>query len=115
MRVPNDLCSSIHSAGAAVELAYRGDEALARLHGRHFDLLISDVAMPGMDGYELIRRLREENGARPIRAIAVSAFADLDHHKQSRAAGYEIHISKPVLPDTLIRAVAAVVGSNSRH
>jgi hypothetical protein len=104
------LRTVLERAGAAVELAYRGDEALARLHGRDFDLLISDVAMPEMDGYELIRRLREEAGARPIHAIAVSAFADLDHHKQSLAAGYEMHISKPVLPDALIRAVAAVVG-----
>ena len=107
------LRTVLERAGAIVDLASGGEDALTRLRTQRYDLLISDVAMPQMDGYELIRRLRDDNEKSPIRAIALSAFADLDHQKQSLVAGYEMHISKPVLPDKLIQAVASIVGPNA--
>jgi len=109
------LRTVLERAGATVDLASGGQDALTQLRAQRFDLLISDVAMPQMDGYELIRRLREDQGRSPVHAIALSAFADLDHHKQSLDAGYEMHISKPVLPDKLIEAVASVVGCNGKR
>jgi CheY-like chemotaxis protein len=74
------------------------------------DLLISDVAMPEMDGYELIRRVRqrgpERNGDVP--AVALTAYARSEDRTRAMLAGFTGHISKPVEPAELVASVAAL-------
>jgi CheY-like chemotaxis protein len=74
------------------------------------DILLSDIGMPQMDGYTLIRQIRAlpaEQGGQ-IRAIALSAYAGDMNQQQAIAAGFDLHLSKPVEPEQLIRALASV-------
>lgn len=92
--------------GGTVTGVESAPQALAALRDGLFDVVVSDIGMPGMDGYELVRRIRE--GGNPIPAIALSAFAHAEDKAKALAAGYDSHISKPVEPPALIAAVADV-------
>ena len=72
------------------------------------DVLISDIGMPNVDGYELIHQLRQTKHTVP--AIALTAFARTEDRTRSLRAGFSAHVSKPVEPAELIATVAAVVG-----
>ncbi len=96
--------------GAQVLPAASGAEALALLPGSRADLLISDLGMPGMTGFELLARIRalppEQGGS--IHAIALTAFArEADRHR-ALAAGFQHHFRKPVEFSALVRAIQAV-------
>ena len=90
--------------GCEVECAGSADEALAALGAVRCDILLTDIGMPGTDGYELLRRARATDGHQP-RAIAVTAFARPEDRDRALAAGFEDHIAKPVHPTLLLRAL----------
>ncbi len=72
------------------------------------NILISDIAMPGVDGYSLIRKVRtlsSERGGR-IPAIALTAYASEEERTRILAAGFQMHIPKPVEPSELVAVVA---------
>jgi CheY-like chemotaxis protein len=77
-----------------------------------FDVLVSDIGMPGVDGYEMLRRIRSSGNVIP--AIALTAFARTEDRAKALEAGYTKHLSKPVEPPELISAVAAVRKSPPR-
>ncbi|WP_431262238.1 response regulator [Roseateles chitinivorans] len=88
-------------------VVHSADEALLALSGNAFDLLVSDIGLPGRDGYELIREIRalEDPGER-LPAIALTAFSrDLDR-QQALQAGFDAHLAKPLKPQLLMRLVA---------
>ncbi len=91
------------SAGAAVTAARSASEALAE--PGPFDIIVSDVGMPEMDGYELVERVRrrEKNGVVP--AIAVSAYARAEDVARARTAGFLEHLAKPVDPSDLVALI----------
>lgn len=97
-------------SGARVELATGVASALEALDRARFDVLVSDLAMPEQDGYDLIRMIRERNAERGgrIPAVAVSAYAKGEDRTQAMAAGFEQFLAKPVEPVDLVRAVAAL-------
>ena len=72
------------------------------------DVLLSDVAMPEMDGYGLIRRIRKLPASRGgrTRAIALTAYARPEDAEQAMTAGFQAHVSKPVHPGRLITMIA---------
>ena len=73
------------------------------------DVLISDIGLPGEDGYSLIRKIRQEAAVRgrpPVRAIALTAYARPEDRERLLPAGFDAYIAKPVKPDELIPAVA---------
>lgn len=82
------------SAGAIVTTAASSQQALACAAPDRFDLIVSDIAMPGMDGYTLLAHLRE-NGLRDVPAIALTGFARTDDRKRALAAGFDEHLGKP--------------------
>jgi CheY-like chemotaxis protein len=90
-------------------------EALQRLKQTQFDILLADIAMPEMDGYTLLRFLRgmppEQGGAIP--AIALTAYAGEINQQQALAAGFQLHIPKPIDPEVLIEAIAQIVSTHS--
>ena len=101
----------LSQAGASVECAGSAAEALSLLRVRPPDLLLSDIAMPGEDGYSLIRQVRSlgpDRGGR-IPAAALTAYATLDDRRKALLAGYDEHIPKPVDPQRLIATVASLV------
>ncbi|WP_431103808.1 response regulator [Roseateles noduli] len=91
---------------ARVTAVHSADEALLALAGNAFDLLISDIGLPGRDGYELIRDIRAlETPGERLPAIALTAFSrDLDR-KQALQAGFDAHLPKPLKPQLLMRLV----------
>jgi signal transduction histidine kinase/ActR/RegA family two-component response regulator len=96
--------------GADVELADSVVDALTRLQIELPDVLISDIGMPGEDGYELIRRLRAlpaDKGGR-LPAIALTAYARVEDRMQALKAGYQMHVPKPVELAELVAVVASV-------
>ncbi len=98
----------LEECGASVVTAENADEALIALRVERPDLLLSDIGMPGVDGYELMRRVRQlgpEEGGR-VPAVAVSAFARSEDRRRALMAGYQMHMAKPVEPSEL-RAVCA--------
>ncbi len=101
--------------GASVILASSAAEALNELHRRKPDVLISDVGMPDMDGYQLIRTIRSELSPdfQNIPAVALSAFASADDKEKALQAGYRAHIAKPVAVQDLVSVVAGL--ANGRH
>ena len=102
----------LEQAGASVEVAASADEALDALRVSRPDVLVSDIGMPGQDGYELIRRVRRlapEQGGR-VPAAALTAFTQSDHRQQALAAGYQLYLAKPIEPAELTAAVAKLAG-----
>jgi CheY-like chemotaxis protein/two-component sensor histidine kinase len=92
--------------GAEVVSVSSAAEALDQMERQRFDLLISDIGMPEMNGYDLISRIRqlsEEHGGRTP-ALALTAYAGIDDRKRALAAGYEMHIPKPFVAAELIGA-----------
>lgn len=99
--------------GADVSTAASAQAALLLLDRGAADVLISDIGMPEMDGYMLMRQVRRRsatNGAQ-IPAIALTAYAGELDQKQALSAGFQQHLSKPVEPDKLVRAVAELLRS----
>jgi PAS domain S-box-containing protein len=101
----------IEEAGAKVKTVGSSAEALIILTQSSFDVLVSDVGMPEMDGYMLIREARslppQQNGA--IKAIAVTAYAGDFNQQQALEAGFQRHITKPVEPEELVKAIASLI------
>ncbi len=92
--------------GAEVVSVSSATEALDQMERQRFDLLISDIGMPEMNGYDLIGRIRqlgEEHGGRTP-AVALTAYAGIDDRNRALAAGYEMHIPKPFVAAELISA-----------
>src|SRR5689334_9136355 len=101
--------------GAEVVPVGSAIEALAQMERQRFDLLISDIGMPEMNGYELISRIRqlgEEHGGRTP-AMALTAYAGVDDRKRALAAGYERHIPKPFVAAELISVALILTQRNS--
>jgi len=95
---------------AMVLTATSVDAALSVLNGFQADVLISDLAMPGRDGYELIRSVRESIGPDQLPAAALTAFARPEDAVRAHDAGFQIHLAKPVEPEELVRVVAHLAG-----
>jgi signal transduction histidine kinase/ActR/RegA family two-component response regulator len=100
--------------GAEVATAANGDEALRMVEWRDFDVVVSDLAMPGMDGYELLRELRTRPRTAGVPAIAVTGFGQSEDAERSRAAGFFAHLAKPVQISRLVEATLAALGQPMR-
>jgi CheY-like chemotaxis protein len=97
----------LEASGAEVHLAEASMPALALLARHSPDVLISDIAMPEEDGYALMRRVRTlaEDANRRVPAIALTAFTrDIDR-RRALAAGFDVHMAKPLDPATLVKTV----------
>jgi len=98
--------------GAEVKAVVSTAEALSVIEGWRPDVLVSDLGLPGEDGYSLIRKVREketrEGGFIP--AVALSGYARMEDKAQALAAGYQLHLAKPVGVLDLTNAVAELTG-----
>jgi CheY-like chemotaxis protein len=100
----------LEHCGAQPTVASNGQEALEVIRKVRPDLLISDLAMPHMDGYELMEKvqdLEEEIGSLP--SIACSAYARAEDRARARNAGFNAHVEKPVDLDRLVTTILKVV------
>ncbi|MEW6272899.1 MAG: ATP-binding protein [Thermodesulfobacteriota bacterium] len=107
----------LRTAGADVVTAASTADALAEFDRRAPDVLVSDLAMPGEDGFVLIRKVRArgpERGGR-IPAVALSAYSGADDRRQSISAGYQLHVAKPVEPQELIKMLHELSPARAEH
>jgi CheY-like chemotaxis protein len=98
--------------GAEVVAAASAPAALETFASQRFDVLLVDIMMPGMDGYEFMRRIRAlpaEQGGR-VPAATLTARAVTDDRLESLRAGFQNHLAKPVEPGELVEVVAALAG-----
>jgi signal transduction histidine kinase/CheY-like chemotaxis protein len=97
---------------AHVLAACSADEALMLVEAENPNVLVSDIGMPDVDGYELLRRVRALGPTRGgnVPAIALTAFARSEDRTRALHAGFLVHVSKPVEPSELVATVASVVG-----
>ncbi|MGH7326185.1 MAG: ATP-binding protein [Candidatus Rokuibacteriota bacterium] len=110
------LATILRQRGADVAAVGSVNEALEVLTAAPCDVLIADIAMPGDDGYQLIRRIRGLGAGRSqISAVAVTAHAGHADRARALAAGYTQHVTKPVDPAELCRVVAHLTGRGSRE
>lgn len=100
---------------ATVRSAPGVDEALALLDEYQPDVLISDIGMPGKDGYEFIRavRARDPKQGGTIPAVALTAFARSEDRTRALLAGYQIHVTKPIEPRELLVTVFSLARRNT--
>ena len=96
----------LEESQATVGTALSADEALRALESGEFDLLISDIGMPGRDGYDLAREMRSRGILIP--AVALTAFARAEDRAKALRSGYQAHVTKPVNAVELLTTVAAL-------
>ncbi|WP_414513902.1 ATP-binding protein [Nostoc sp. PCC 9305] len=104
------ITAVLEESGATVSTFSSTRQALEALEELHPDVLISDIGMPGEDGYALMRKIREieaERGGR-IPAVALTGYARVEDYKEALAAGFQLHIAKPVRAAELIAVVASL-------
>jgi len=104
-----DLVISILQRCEAITVAASsGEQALTLMRTQMPDVLVSDIGMPGMDGYDLLRAVRALPDARALRvpAIAVTAYARAEDRRRALAEGFQLHIAKPIEPAAFATAIA---------
>ncbi len=100
--------------GAIVKTASSVAEAMEELRRDPPAIIVSDIGMPGEDGYDLIRKVRSlppTQGSR-IPAVALTAFARSEDRQRALLAGYQMHVAKPVEPSELLTVCSSVAQSS---
>jgi PAS domain S-box-containing protein len=107
----------LSECGATVLTASGADEAIQLLAAEGPDVLVSDIGMPGKDGYQLIEQVRQlpEKLGGDTPAVALTAFARSEDRTRAIMAGYQIHISKPIEARELVATIASLAGRLHRH
>lgn len=92
----------LHSAGIATTTAANGELGLTMARRERPDLILMDIQMPQMDGFEATRRLKDDPETRDIPVIGVSSYAMPSSRKEAIAAGMVAYIEKPLIPETFL-------------
>ena len=101
------LAMLVNLEGHEVAVAHNGEEAL-RIAGRlHPDVAILDIGMPGLDGHEVARRLRQTLEGTWMLIVALTGRDELEDKQRARASGFDEHFTKPVDPSALLGRIAA--------
>ena len=109
------LVATLTQAGAKPVGATSVMEALRVLDGASFDALISDIAMPGQDGYTLITLMKDRLGdTMPAATIALTAYASRADRDRALAAGFREHLTKPINPDVLLQTLEDLLADAAR-
>jgi CheY-like chemotaxis protein len=95
--------------GYEVRVCYDGESALAAAEEFRPDACILDLTMPGLDGVEVGRLLRERPWARNLPLVAVTALGNEEARRRTAEAGFDLHLTKPVDPDRLANVLADIV------
>jgi CheY-like chemotaxis protein len=104
------LALFLHYSGYEVATASSAVTALNKAQAKHFDVIISDIGMPEMSGYELAQALRELPEYRTVPLVAVTGFAMYDDRDRALQAGFDAHLSKPIDPVTLAQIISHLRG-----
>ena len=110
--IVDDNCDAAESLGMLLEMencqvsvAFDGARALEALETFKPDIALLDIGMPGMDGYELARRIRATQWGRKLVLVALTGWGQADDKKRAADAGFDEHLTKPVDPELLSRVL----------
>jgi CheY-like chemotaxis protein len=92
----NSLGVLLRTLGQDVEMAYDGPAALELIRRRGPDLVLLDIGLPGMDGYEVARRCRQDADLRRVTLVAMTGYGKEEDRRRSQEAGFNAHLVKPV-------------------
>ncbi|MET0985495.1 MAG: ATP-binding protein [Steroidobacteraceae bacterium] len=98
----DSLALFIEMEGASTRVAVDGEQALAALEAFEPEIVILDIGMPHMDGYEAARRMRASSQGRELTLIALTGWGQADDKRRALAAGFDEHLTKPVDPEMLV-------------
>jgi two-component system cell cycle response regulator DivK len=111
-RILRDLLSSV---GYEILEAVTGDEGVTLTASQHPDLILMDIQLPGIDGYEATRRIKADPALRHIPIIAVTSYALSGDDAQALAAGCDAYVAKPFSPRALLAKVRAYLPKEPRQ
>jgi PAS domain S-box-containing protein len=105
----------LEAAGAQVTTASGADEAIRLIESQPPDVLLADIGLPGVDGLELIRRIRHSSvpEAQHVPAAALTAYVRAEDSAAALESGYHLHVPKPVDPNEVVRIVGSLAGRSS--
>jgi CheY-like chemotaxis protein len=95
------MAKLLRMLGHEVDLAYDGPSGIDAARSFRPDVVLLDIGMPGMNGYEVAARLRQEEGCRDALIIAASGYGQEEDRRRSREAGFDHHLVKPIDYDLL--------------
>jgi CheY-like chemotaxis protein len=103
---------ALGTTGAAVATASTAVDALSAVQDQRPDVVLTDIAMPGHDGYWLVREIRglPDPTVRAVPVVATTAYGRVHSRERALAAGFVEHLSKPVEPELLCATIARVAG-----
>jgi PAS domain S-box-containing protein len=102
----------LRNYGGDVVMAHSAEEALSRLSGDNVDIVVSDIGLPDVDGYDLMHRIRQlpADAGGAIPAVALTAYARTEDRTRAFRAGYQAHLAKPIEPAELVATIASFAG-----
>jgi len=101
------LRTLLEHEGYRVDEMADGASGLDRAEATRPDIVLIDIGLPGLDGYEVARRIRSRRGAAPI-LVAITGYGQADDRRRSHEAGFDAHLTKPVSPDRLVDVLATL-------
>jgi two-component system CheB/CheR fusion protein len=104
----NSLAMILKLGGHETASVYTAVDALQRAADFRPDVVLLDIGLPGMDGYEVAQKMRELPGLRDIRLVAVTGYGRSDDRLRARDAGFDDHLTKPVEFAVLERTLAGI-------
>ena len=105
--------AALETAGATVQVAESAEQGLELFDSGTFDIVLSDIGMPNVDGYDFMAQLRSRRRAARVPAIALTAYAGSDDARRALAAGFQRHVAKPIDPAELVAAVSSVIEASA--
>jgi CheY-like chemotaxis protein len=103
------------AAGHTVHMAQTGVQALQLTQNRSVNLILLDLQLPDLDGYQVLRALREEDHHRATKIVAVTAVAMVGDRERTLTAGFDHYIPKPINPRTFVNEIENWLPSRYRH
>jgi CheY-like chemotaxis protein len=98
--------------GHETQVVHDGPAAIHALSRSRYEVILMDIGLPGMSGYEVARRLRQDPASNDLLLVAITGYAEDDARRKSRDAGFDHHLVKPVDPDSILALLSSLEWSN---
>lgn len=101
--------------GHQVDCESNGEDGVTAVESKRPDIVLCDLRMPRLDGYGLLARVRANPALDDVVVIAVTAYSMPDDHRRVREAGFDGHLTKPIVPETFVAQVEALIAAGRRR